>query len=465
MRWLLAALLFLGAAQAHASDISSTNWSEIAASNSAAPPNGWPPNMAPSQVEPTAREGMSAVKRWYNHINATKTSGGSANVHTLTYTVAPAAYVSGDCYTFIAGFTNSGATTLNVNGLGAKAVKVGSAALTGNEIKAGQVVIACYDGTNFQLTTGNFLVGLIAPVTTGAITQVLTGGGTGPTTWSTVTGPLTIGGGALAITIPNASFLGGDGTNFVGLTGTQATALLNNFTSGLKGLVPLSGGGTSNYLRADGSWSTPVGTGSGITQLHGDVNAGPGSGDQAATITANAVTNAKLATMTANTVKANVTGITADPQNAALPSCSDTGGNHLNYVSGTGFNCGTSSSTVVTKNEAIGWPAAIDPNNNIIVTLDQASTLVSLVGKVSTAVGATATMSVYKAPSGTACSAGTVLHSGSFNANGTAATNQTLTVTTTALSAGDSICLVTTNGSNWTSGTGIGGITARITTP
>ena len=41
------------------------------------------------------------------------------------------------------------------------------------------------------------------------------------------------------------------------LTGTQATALLNTFTSSLKGLTPSSGGGTSNFLRADGTWNTP----------------------------------------------------------------------------------------------------------------------------------------------------------------------------------------------------------------
>lgn len=41
------------------------------------------------------------------------------------------------------------------------------------------------------------------------------------------------------------------------LTGTQATTLLDAFTSGLKGLAPASGGGTSNFLRADGSWASP----------------------------------------------------------------------------------------------------------------------------------------------------------------------------------------------------------------
>lgn len=45
------------------------------------------------------------------------------------------------------------------------------------------------------------------------------------------------------------------------LTATQATAILNAFTSALKGLAPASGGGTANFLRADGSWAA---AGSGI---------------------------------------------------------------------------------------------------------------------------------------------------------------------------------------------------------
>lgn len=45
------------------------------------------------------------------------------------------------------------------------------------------------------------------------------------------------------------------------LTATQATALLNTFTSGAKGLVPASGGGTTNFLRADGTFAAPAGGG------------------------------------------------------------------------------------------------------------------------------------------------------------------------------------------------------------
>ncbi|MBL9047839.1 MAG: hypothetical protein JNK34_11125, partial [Tabrizicola sp.] len=47
------------------------------------------------------------------------------------------------------------------------------------------------------------------------------------------------------------------------LTGTQATALLDVFTSGAKGLVPASGGGTTNFLRADGTFAAPPGGGGG----------------------------------------------------------------------------------------------------------------------------------------------------------------------------------------------------------
>lgn len=41
------------------------------------------------------------------------------------------------------------------------------------------------------------------------------------------------------------------------LTVTQATALLNPVTSALKGLAPASGGGTTNFLRADATWAAP----------------------------------------------------------------------------------------------------------------------------------------------------------------------------------------------------------------
>ena len=56
----------------------------------------------------------------------------------------------------------------------------------------------------------------------------------------------------------------------------------------------------------------------------------------------------------------------------------------------------------------------------------------SIVGVVDTAATNAVTATVYKAPSATAIGSGTALHSGTFNLQGTAATNQTLTLSTTS---------------------------------
>jgi hypothetical protein len=49
--------------------------------------------------------------------------------------------------------------------------------------------------------------------------------------------------------------------NVEDLTADQVTAMLNQFTDALKGLVPASGGGTINFLRADGTFAAPPGGG------------------------------------------------------------------------------------------------------------------------------------------------------------------------------------------------------------
>ena len=38
---------------------------------------------------------------------------------------------------------------------------------------------------------------------------------------------------------------------------------VETFTNTTEGVVPASGGGTTNFLRADGTWATPAGGGGG----------------------------------------------------------------------------------------------------------------------------------------------------------------------------------------------------------
>src|SRR4051812_3561386 len=111
-----------------------SGWSPTAGSNNAPPPDGWPENMPPSGVNNSAREMMAALARWYARANASLTSGGSASAQTLTYAVAPTAYVKGDGYAFFSGFTVAGPASLNVNGLGPKAMRRGAGVLASGDI-------------------------------------------------------------------------------------------------------------------------------------------------------------------------------------------------------------------------------------------------------------------------------------------------------------------------------------------
>ena len=73
---------------------------------------------------------------------------------TITATASPTltAYAAGQVFRFVAAGTNTGAVTLNIDSLGAKAVtKFGTTALIANDIMSGQEVTVVYDGTRFQM--------------------------------------------------------------------------------------------------------------------------------------------------------------------------------------------------------------------------------------------------------------------------------------------------------------------------
>ena len=85
-----------------------------------------------------------------------KLVGSVSGVDTITGTMSPtlAAYAAGQMFYFVAAGDNTGAVTLNLDGLGAKAVtRDGSVALAAGDIKSGEVVVVVYDGTRFQVVS------------------------------------------------------------------------------------------------------------------------------------------------------------------------------------------------------------------------------------------------------------------------------------------------------------------------
>lgn len=84
--------------------------------------------------------------------NAYAVDSGTANTYVLTLATAPAALVAGQVYDFLAANANTSASTLNINGLGAKSIlRPDGSALQSSDIGAGQTLMVIYDGTNFRL--------------------------------------------------------------------------------------------------------------------------------------------------------------------------------------------------------------------------------------------------------------------------------------------------------------------------
>lgn len=97
------------------------------------------------------------------------TAGGTANALTLTLAPAPTAYATFQRFIFKASSANTGAATLNVNSLGAPALKRlvdGTLrTLIAGDIAAGRIYEAIYDGTQFVM------LGVAKPFTSAAISS------------------------------------------------------------------------------------------------------------------------------------------------------------------------------------------------------------------------------------------------------------------------------------------------------
>jgi hypothetical protein len=101
---------------------------------------------------PTGPAGSISVSDVQGNTKTYAADTGTANTYAVALSPALGAYAAGVGVEFRVTNANTGASTLNVNGLGAKALtKSGTTALASGDLKAGQIVTAIYDGTQFQL--------------------------------------------------------------------------------------------------------------------------------------------------------------------------------------------------------------------------------------------------------------------------------------------------------------------------
>jgi hypothetical protein len=180
-----------------------------------------------------------------------------------------------------------------------------STSITGLLQGNGTAISAATIGTGLSFTSGtlsNTQIGL-TDGDKGDITVASSG-----TSWTIDSGAVT---NAKLANVATATFKGRTtaGTGAVeDLTATQATALLNTFTTAAKGLVPAAtGGGTTNFLRADGTWAAPPNSGGTVASVS-VVSANGLAGTVANATTTPAIT---LSTSVTGLLKGNGTAISA----------------------------------------------------------------------------------------------------------------------------------------------------------
>lgn len=96
------------------------DWSNTAANNNSAPPDGWPENMNYADVNNAAREGMAVIRRFLDALDGTNTTGGTQPAYTLSSGQSLSSGAAGRIHVWTAHASSTGAASLNVDGAGAK---------------------------------------------------------------------------------------------------------------------------------------------------------------------------------------------------------------------------------------------------------------------------------------------------------------------------------------------------------
>jgi len=123
-------------------------WSTTDASNSSAAPNGFPEGMKPSDLNNAGRAVMGAVARWFFDTNGSLSAGGSTNTYTLSTNAGFSTTAEHSLLVFRVPIKCDGASTLNVDGLGAKPLRrAGGGALVDGDIVANTTVAVAWNDT------------------------------------------------------------------------------------------------------------------------------------------------------------------------------------------------------------------------------------------------------------------------------------------------------------------------------
>lgn len=243
-------------------------------------------------------------------------STGSANAYVLTLSPVPAALLAGQEFEFKANFTNTGAATLNVNSLGAIAIKKldGATALAASDITSGQVVKVKYDGTNYQMISP--VANTTSPKVSFQTTQVTVSNTTVETTLFTLTLAANTLGTANAVKITGlcSTFRlqnNGNTATFKLYYGTTviATAVITEQGAGASVLI---GGFLTGWIIANASTAAQKG---GLLVSFGNGTTGGNAAAVNSSAAASGVGTATEDSTTALTIKLTATFSVADTQN------------------------------------------------------------------------------------------------------------------------------------------------------